>query len=288
MDLPTLVRDLAFVAPSTWVALGAAIAAGVTATVAAGWARGPREASLPRSGRLRGLGIGLVFGALFGACFVFLTGADRGSPVPGLVLVPAAVGSLTGAAVPGAIASIRSGIASPRRVARSAAVTLRDYVPSSLLWCARIAVLVASVSLAFQFALEGEVNRGSSMPLYPQVSMFVVVPALALLIASEIGSRVLVAAPLSAASEAALLGQDRERSRAIREGTAASLTLGLLACLVAVPTIVAAADPQSPTLVLADPLVSELLEISAAAGAALFLACSFRAAPIGATQRFER
>ncbi|WP_066514600.1 hypothetical protein [Curtobacterium ammoniigenes] len=260
--------------PSTWVTMFVVVVVGGVLAIAAPPVR--RTATDPlvawRRSRLHGLGIGVVIGALFGGAFVMLTGADRGSAVPGLVLLPAAVGALAGSSVPGVRASLRRSVRSSRRVAHVIAPARPD---GGLTWSARAAVAVASVAVAVQFAIVAHASDRASTAVYPAVAAFITVPALVMLILSEIETRVLRGTPTSAGSAEHLRFQDRQRAQAHRDAAGGALGLGVLACLIAVPTTVSALAPHSLLLVLAAPAVQASIEIIAAAWIGAVAAASF-------------
>lgn len=292
MDWSLLISNLPFVAASTWIALGVGLGLGLFLVLLAPWFSKTSDTYVRswRARRLRGLGVGLACGTLFGSLFVFLVGADRGSPAIGFIVLPAVAGALVGQAVAGAIAGAAGREPITRRVGHSQAVSLRDYVSSPVLWAARILVVAATVALTLQFVIAAGTTAYDSSTVYPQVSAFVVVPALLVLILTEVGARILVTRPSAAESVDALHRQDLQRVRIVSDGAGSALSLGVLAFIIAVPQLVTAIDPRADVLVIASPAVSELIMYAAVICVALSIVFSFRARvlPLPKSRRSSR
>jgi hypothetical protein len=280
MDWSLMLRDIPFVATSTWVALGVGLGLGLLLVVLAPrWpsTSGDNFATLWKVWRLRGLGVGLAFGAVFGSLFVFSIGADRSSPATGVILLPAVAGALSGQAIAGAIACAMRQESTKRRVGHSQAVSLRDYVSSPVMWAARILVAAATVALILQYVIKAQALPFDSPRLYPEVSAFVAAPALLVLILTEVGARILITRPSSAGSVETLRQQDLQRVRIARDGAGSALSLGVLAFIVSVPQLVAAINPQAGVLVVSSPLMSALIEYATVICVAISVLLSFRA-----------
>lgn len=278
MDWTTLISGLRFVATSTWIALGVGLGLGLLLFVLAPWlsTTSDKYEKLWRVLRLRGLGVGLACGTLLGSLFVYWIGADRGSPAIGLIALPAVAGALVGQAVAGAIASAARREPLNSRVGHSQAVSLRDYVSSPVMWTARILVVVATVALVLNYVIEARTTTDDSPTIHTPVSVLVVVPALLVLILTEVGARILVTRPSSAGSASALHRQDLQRVRIVRDGAGSTLSLGALAFIFSVPQLVAAIDPRSWVLVIGYPPVSDLIACAAAICIVLSVVLSFR------------
>lgn len=251
---PSLASSLAFVAASTWVVTGMAVALGLLVVgaalvVPARFGRAARTpqgevgsrdeaAERPTHGdrflsawirsRLIGVGAGLAAGALFGAIWVLLSGADRGSPATGVIVLAATAGAVLGGAIGG---SAHSGSQpSRKRIGHSRAVTLGDYSPAWLRWTTRAVVAFALFSLVLQILRDS--SRGNLL-----ISAFFVLPALALLAVAEVGGRLLISRPTTSATFAELAWEDSRRSLVIRDSARSALAMGLLAILVTAPFI---------------------------------------------------
>ncbi|MCI4656689.1 hypothetical protein [Cryobacterium zhongshanensis] len=279
MDWSLLISDIPFVATSTWIALGVGLGLGLLFVLVAPWSSTSNDkyAKLWRVWRLRGLGVGLASGALFGSLFVFYVGADRGSPATDFIVLPAVAGGLVGQAAAGAIAGEMGREQINRRVGHSQAVSLRDYVSSPAMWAARILVLSATIALILLYVIAARTTTSDSPAVYPQVSAFVVAPALLVLILTEVGARVLITRPSSAGSVNALRRQDLQRVRIVRDGAGSALSLGVLAFIISMPQLVAAIDPRTEVLALASPAISALIESAAVICVAISIVFSFRA-----------
>lgn len=279
MDWSLLISTIPFVATSTWITLSVGLGFGLLLLLIAPWfsTTKDKEVKLWRTWRLRGLGIGLACGTLFGSLFVYLVGADRGSPSTGFIVLPAVAGALVGQAVAGSIAGAAGRGQITRRVGHSQAVSLRDYVSSPVMWAARILVVSATVALTLQYVIAAGTTSYGSSTVYPQVSAFVVVPALLVLILTEVGARILVTRPSAAESVDALHRQDRQRVRIVSDGAGSAVSLGVLAFIISVPQLVAAIDPRAAVLVIASPAITELIIYAAVLCVAVSVVFSFRA-----------
>ncbi|SKB02498.1 hypothetical protein SAMN06295879_3523 [Agreia bicolorata] len=279
MDWSFLVSTIPFVAISTWIVLGVGLGLGLLLFLLAPSFSKTRDRQVRfwRVWRLRGLGLGLACGTLFGSLFVFFVGVDRGSPATGFIVLPAVAGALVGQAAAGTIAGAKGREQITRRVGHSRAVSLRDYVSSPVLWAARILVVAAGIALVLQYVIAARTTAYDSSTVYPQVSAFVVVPALLVLILTEVGARILITRASSAESVDALHRQDLQRVHIVRDGAGSALSLGVLAFIISVPQLVAAVDPRAEVLLIASPPVSTFIAYATVVCVTLSVVFSFRA-----------
>jgi len=177
--------------------------------------------------RQRGAAIGgILLTALAAAAFQWELGVDNDSDQTGLFIVGAA---FAGIGIGASVAALAARVAADPdrvRVARSNAVTVRDYVAPLELVGARSVVIAAVVALIVGAVLAA---TGSDIGLYP-IAVFAVSGAVSLAV-FEVVSRRIVDRPQPAGSTAELVWDDAVRASTLRDLVTAPLALGAY-CLI--------------------------------------------------------
>jgi len=177
--------------------------------------------------RQRGAAIGgILLTALAAVAFQWELGVDNDSEQTGLFIVGAAFAGIGIGASVAALAGRPAADPGRVRVARSNAVTVRDYVAPLELVGARAVVTVAVVVLIVGAVLAA---TGSDIGLYP-IAFFAVFGAISLAV-FEIVSRRIVGRPQPAGSTAELVWDDAVRASTLRDLVTAPLALGAY-CLI--------------------------------------------------------
>ena len=177
--------------------------------------------------RQRGAAIGGgLLTALAAAAFTWELGVDNGSDQTGLFIVGAAFAGIGIGASVAALAGRPAAHPDRVRVARSNAVTVRDYVAPLELVGARAVVIAAVVVLIVGAVLAA---TGSDIGLYP-IAFFAVFGAVSLAV-FEVVSRRIIDRPQPAGSTAELVWDDAVRASTLRDLVTAPLALGAY-CLI--------------------------------------------------------
>lgn len=290
MSWSFFVRSLSFVALSTWVTAGTAVVLGLLLVavasgrvVSVGLAR-RTQAALPTSDttyldpfavswmrrRLVGLGIGFGLGALFGGSFVFWTGSDRGSLAVGFIVLASVAGAVLGGSVGSLSAASRQRVA--KRFSHSRAISVTDYRPTWIVWAGRLIVGTSTVALAAIWLATPRVELGEFPWPYVTLPAILVVPALVVLLFSEVGGRVVVSRPTRASSVEALSLEDIHRSLIVRDLAHSTVSLGVLSFLAVAP---AAIDMIAPQAQFFDNTTTSIVELITAAAVLISIGLSF-------------